>query len=174
MHLEIEAKFHLADPPALRRRLEDAGARRLHAVRETNTFFDFPDGRLRSADSGLRLRVETGGRERVVVTHKGPKVPGRFKTRPEHEFAADDAAAVRHTFAALGLTPVLTFEKDRETWRLGDCEVVLDRVATLGDFVEVEGPSEDAVTEVCKRLGLTDPPLQRGYAAMLGAGTFTF
>lgn len=168
MSLEIEAKFAVDDPAAMRGALDRAGATFVRRVREVNVFFDRPDASLRAAGHGLRLRTETGDRQRHVVTFKGARLPGKFKTRPEHEFVASDAAAVMATFAALGLGPTLTFEKDRDTFNLDDCEVVLDYIEQLGHFIEVEGPAEASVDAVCMKLGLTGEPLQSGYAAMLG------
>ena len=48
------------------------------------------------------------------------------------------------------------------------CEL-LDEMPLLGRFVEIEGPSEQEVTEMRKALGLENQPLiTMSYIAMLG------
>ena len=171
MHLEIECKMRVDDVAAVEARLSAAGAQRVREVFEHNTYFDSPDGSLRNQDRGLRVRVEKvvdTGNETVVVTHKGPRLPGPLKTRPETQFATDDASAVTGLFVSLGLEPVLAFEKRRRVWRYQDCEVVIDTLPYLGDFVEIEGPSQEAVFESRQSLGLDDRPLiETSYIAML-------
>ncbi len=52
------------------------------------------------------------------------------------------------------------YEKDRETWRLDDVEIVLDHTP-MGDFVEVEGPA--GVLEMTARsIGLDPSAAVRG------------
>jgi adenylate cyclase class IV len=69
---------------------------------------------------------------------------------------------------ALGFERVLLFEKDRDSWRLGDCLVELDTLPELGCFLEIEGPSEEAVRGVQRQLGLSDlSPLRPSYSQMV-------
>ena len=69
---------------------------------------------------------------------------------------------------ALGLRAELTFEKRRESWKLGDCKVELDELPVLGKFVEVEGPSGEAVEAVRAQLRVADHPhISDSYIAML-------
>lgn len=42
----------------------------------------------------------------------------------------------------------------RETWLLGDCEVMLDVWPWLSPYIEVEGPSQDSIRSVSQALGL--------------------
>ena len=59
----------------------------------------------------------------------------------------------------LGLVPTLSFEKKRQHWQLDECTIVLDTLPYLGDFIEIEGPSERSVREVRERVGLGDQPM---------------
>lgn len=171
MPLEIEAKMRAPDLDLVRAKLRAVGAARVGVVAETNRFYDTPDGRLGKADQGLRLRtnadVETG-QATHVVTYKGKRRPGKFKTREELEFATDDPTATAEVFDRLGYALEFSFEKRRESWTLDDCKIELDELPKIGTFVEVEGPSEAAVDAVRAKLGLADEAsLQQGYASMV-------
>jgi adenylate cyclase class 2 len=170
MGQEIEAKIKVEDLQAVRNRLQAARAIRKAKYLETNTFFDTPDRSLQSADRGLRIRVavDEQNRSRCIVTMKGPLQRGQFKTREEIEFTASDAEAVRTIFENMGYHTSLSFEKRRESWSLGDCEVDLDELPYLGNFVEIEGKSDVAIAAVRDSLGLAGlPSITSGYISML-------
>ena len=62
----------------------------------------------------------------------------------------------------------MAVEKKRCLWRLDGCEVALDDVPLLGNFVEIEGPDVEKITHVQKRLGLADVPhIPRSYASLI-------
>lgn len=170
-HIEIEAKMRLDDVAALEAKLAALGAQRAAVLHETNTFFDTDRQTLKSGDRGLRVRIERDvatGQSTVRITHKGPRAHGRLKSRPEVELTVDDAHAAAKLLGALGFHPVLGFEKLRRRWVLDGCRVELDRLPYLGDFVEIEGPSDKAVLATREKLGLADKPmLQTSYIAML-------
>jgi adenylate cyclase class 2 len=169
--IEIEAKIRLADPEALQARLEALNAPVDQRILETNTYYDLPDGRLKSTDQGLRIRTERDqDREelRTILTHKGPRAHGQFKSRTETELVVGDRHDAADMLTVLGYHRVLTFEKRRVRYLLDDCRVEIDTLPYLGTFVEIEGPSEDAVNSVREKLGLADQPLIRAsYIAML-------
>ena len=170
MPLEIEAKMKIADPRILRDKLRALGATRRSEQLETNTFFDTAGAALKSAGKGLRLRRNkslSGGQDQVVITFKGPLQAGAFKSRPEIEIVVDDESAAVELLQALGFSPLLSFEKRRESWKLDACEVDLDLLPHLGSFVEIEGPSEAAVAAVRRTLGLTEPTIKAAYIALL-------
>jgi adenylate cyclase class 2 len=79
-----------------------------------------------------------------------------------------DGAAATALLEALGYHQILSFEKRRESWRLGGCKVELDELPHLGVYVEIEGPRDEAVMKVRETLKLTDRPLVKAsYIAML-------
>jgi adenylate cyclase class 2 len=167
---EIEAKMKVADLAAVRKTLEAKGAVRNGKELETNTFFDTSEKRLLAEDRGLRIRlaVDEGGVTRCLVTMKGPLRVGQFKTREEIQFSADDAEPVRRIFENLGLKSTLSFQKRRETWLFGDCEIALDEMPYLGTFVEIEGKTEKIVAAAREALGLANlPPISTGYISLL-------
>lgn len=171
MPMEIEVKMRLADPAAIIERLKALSAHLRARLLETNVFLDLPDGALRAADRGLRVRHERDlqdDRETVIITHKGPRLAGDVKQREETELTCESLEDAIALLAVLGFRKGLSFEKRRDKWTLGDCEVCIDLMPRLGNFLEIEGPSESAVLQWRDKLGLSDEPLVReGYAAML-------
>jgi predicted adenylyl cyclase CyaB len=174
MAQEIEAKYRLDDPAALRARLRDCGGRRLAHVLETNRIFDTADRKLLTADCGLRLRTGRSLDDAQVIaatlTYKGSRAPGPQKRREEIETAVTDVSAVTVILERLGFHEVLVYEKRRETWRLDACEVCLDELPRLGWFAEIEGPRLATVDATSARLGLgAREPLRETYAELTAA-----
>ncbi len=110
-----------------------------------------------------------GRRQRkLFLTYKGAKEKSNFKKRQEIETKIEDADSMRKLLSALGYEETLIVEKKRSLWRLAGCEVALDRLPLLGDFVEIEGPDDETIAEVQARLGLTDMPhIPRSYAHLM-------
>ena len=154
--MEIEAKVPLQveELGRLRSRLRKMGARLGRPrLREENTLFDFPDGRLEKADSALRVR--TFGRE-CLLTYKGRNREHSFlKLREEIETRVEDAAALVVLLEALGLRKAFHYWKYRETYDLemgaGAVTVALDETP-IGSFAEVEGP-EESIRAVADLMG---------------------
>ena len=151
MQTEIEVKFLHVQPDDVRKRLRVAGAvcrlpmRTMHRV-----VLDFPDRRLQATkDSWVRVRDE------------GDKVTLTFKQTTEHEFGGakeievevssyEDTIAI---FKKLGMVVHTDQETRRETWDLGEVEVVIDEWPWLDTYIEIEGPREEAVKIVADQLG---------------------
>jgi predicted adenylyl cyclase CyaB len=169
--LEIEAKLAVASHEPVRRALARQRAEPLGRVLETNHILDTAEGTLRSAGTALRLRVNEpvdGGPPRAILTYKGPVQPGSLKRRDEIEVSVADAVTALDLLAALGFVLVLVYRKRRESYRLADCRVELDEVPFAGCFVEIEGPTEQAVAAGQARIGLADVPHEPGtYVDML-------
>jgi adenylate cyclase class 2 len=169
--VEIEAKMAVPDLDVVRSKLRDIGSERAGRTLETNTFFDTEDRSLLAADEGLRLRrnhdVETDADEHVI-TYKGPRMHGVLKSRDEVELIVASSEDATQLLERLGFVRMLSFEKRRESWKLGGCKVELDELPYLGSFVEVEGPDEATVLAVREQLGLSDRPMVKSsYIAML-------
>lgn len=188
---EIEAKIRVTDFRAVRAAMELAGAEFLGAAVETDQFFDRPDGSLRKADCGLRLRrtkmvrqasrlstLSPGQRPTgetpvaPLLTYKGPKARGTsLKVRREIQTRLGDAQAMTQMLRALGFEPMVIVRKRRSSYRMGPCRVELDELRGIGRFVEVEGPSRRAVEAACKKLGLKGERVTQPYVAMVSSRT---
>jgi len=151
--LEVEVKFLVTDLAAVRARLLAAGAeQRAARVYERNVRYDTADETLLGRQALLRLRQDT----QVRLTFKGlaaQDADSEAKIREELEVAVSDFDTLALILARLGFHAVQTYEKYRETWHLDEVEVVLDELP-FGNFVELEGPSDESLKVVAADLGL--------------------
>lgn len=151
MDQEIEVKFYLADPEGLRQRVIDSGAELAQArVFERNLRFDTPEMSLRARAQVLRLRAD----QAAHLTFKGPgQVRGGVLERQEIEFEVSDFGAARRLLEALGYRVYTSYEKYRETYKLGEVIIALDAMP-FGYFAELEGPSAQEIHAAADALGL--------------------
>ena len=134
---EVEIKFALDDLRAIEHKLRKLGFRRATPrTREINTLYDLPGAVLRQRGELLRLRKYGDGWK---LTHKGPGIAGRHKTRVETETALENGVRMQGILAALGFAPSFQYEKFRSEWSDGAGQVVLDETP-IGNFGEIEGP----------------------------------
>lgn len=190
MSSEKEAKFKVENHRALLASLKKTRAEFLGKFLQTDLYFDKPDGSLRAGDNGLRIRtmeplvlprhagkrasgsksLRAGEDLRPQITFKGPRQPGKIKIRPEFQTYLDDAAPMLQILRAAGLITILTIQKRRASYRLrtprGPCRIELDELPYLGTFVEVEGPSEEAIAAACKKLELLGESILVGYTTL--------
>ena len=165
--MEVEAKFHVADLPALRHRLIAAGgiiAR--ERVYEKNIRLEIDGNRLLVQGQLLRLRQDG----RNVLTFKGMPPAGtrsEVKVREELEITVSDFDTALAIFQRLGYEPAQIYEKYRETFHFESLELVLDELP-YGDFVELEG-EEVAIKAAAARLELDwSRRLNTNYLALMG------
>ncbi|MGA2481665.1 MAG: class IV adenylate cyclase [Candidatus Acidiferrales bacterium] len=192
---ETEIKCRIEDAGAFRKALKRIGARTVtraaggKAVRargaarvhEMNDLFDTPQGGFAKHGQLVRVRVENAekgrgkgaGRERVVLTYKGPAMPqgaeegdarkrlvpaGRHKVREEIEVEVANAWLVTQILEGMGLRRWFRYEKYRTTYRLPGSQrwakgllIELDETPA-GNYVELEGPAE-AIDRAAAMLG---------------------
>jgi len=149
--LEVEVKFIVSDLADLRQRLLAAGGEQVRPrIFERNVRFDTPGETLRTRFQLLRLRQD----DRVRLTFKGPvdNTTSEAKVREEIEVEVADFGTMGTILKRVGFVAHQVYEKYRETFRLGEVEVVLDELP-FGDFVELEG-AEAAIRAAAGRLGL--------------------
>jgi len=155
MALETELKFLGVDFKVLRQKLKDLGADSRGRFLERNAVFDDGKARLREKNILLRLRKDKD----VVLTLKRPagQESSRVKVREEFEVRVKDFEAMKEILRALGYEVWFWYEKVREKWLLGPCEVCLDTLP-FGEFVEIEGP-ETEIAALSVKLGIDKHPV---------------
>lgn len=171
MKIETEAKIKVDDLGDYRQRLDKLGAAWQSKRIERDCFFDEADKSLHHNGCGLRLRQESDDQNnvKIILCFKGPvDNNGAFKQRQEIEVGVEDLARTQMLLESLGFELILTFEKVRTVWLFNDCEVCLDHIVELGDYIEIEGPGEEPIEQVIKQLGLNGSEhIHTGYARLL-------
>lgn len=147
--IEYEAKFLNIDHDEMRTKLDALGAtckvpeRTMHRV-----VLDYPDGRLESLPSRLRIRDEG---DKVTMTYK---FPSQEKFEHEMEIIVDSFANTLQLMQSIGFEVKTKVENKRETWQLDGVEVVLDTWPWVSPFMEIEAQDEAEVRHIAEQLGL--------------------
>lgn len=154
IHQEIEAKFAIRDLPAALRRLETAGGQLIvPRTHEYNLRFDTPNGQLNAQHIVLRLRRSDDVRLTVKTPAQGAAATIASRNEAELSLQADDFETARTLLEMLGYTVVWIYEKYRRIYRLGEALLTADETP-IGDFIEIEAPSEAQVLQLAQRIGL--------------------
>jgi adenylate cyclase class 2 len=164
MALEIEAKFWVPQLDDLRRKVLAAGGRPVTSrILEHNERFDVPDGRLRRGGEVLRLRRD----RECTLTYK--RALSSAEERSEIEVRIDDLEAARAMLFGLGFVLIFIYDKYRQVLALDDTLIMLDELP-FGSFVEIEGPSLQAIGRSAAALGLEwDRRVSRSYLSIYEA-----
>ena len=168
MKYEVEQKFRLSDDQQIEIELEKLGSQFGSSFVQLDRYFSHPCRNFAETDEALRIRYVG---ERAYVTYKGPKIDATTKTRREIELplpeGREGAAGFVSLFEALGFERVIEVRKTRRKadvpWQGKIVEAVLDEVATLGRFVELElsadatgiDAAKSCVADLACQLGLT-------------------
>jgi len=170
--IEIEKKYRLTaeQRSALIRQLRDVGAQDEGEELEENTLYE--GGPIDFNRNVLRLR-RIG--ETAVLTYKERlSVGSHAKHQREEETKIGNAEAMRSILEAIGFIARLVYEKRRQTWLLGETEIVIDELP-FGLFMEIEG-TEEGILAVEHELGIEDlqmesstyPQLTRKLGTLVG------
>jgi adenylate cyclase, class 2 len=160
LSIETEVKVVLVDVAEFHRRLSLLKAVNLSERHfEDNYVLDYSDGRIRSQQGLLRVRL-TG--QACFLTYKGPPRPeGVFKSREELETQVEDGRSLLRILDQLGLQVWFRYQKFRQEFALApdrisgaEVHIAVD-VTPIGDFAEFEG-SEEGIREVAEAMGFNE------------------
>lgn len=153
MNTEIEAKFLNLNHQEIRDRLNEVGAVcEAPMVLMKRAIIDYPDRRMQVGEPNSYIRVRDEG-QKVTLTYKqfdSLSVDGA----KEVEVIVSSFEDTVKVFKAIGLEVVSFQESKRETWRLGECEIVLDEWPWLKPYIEIEAGTESEIQTVASQLGL--------------------
>ena len=152
---EIEAKWLDINPEEVEKKLIDLGAKKEFDTNYRIRVFDYPDLRLNSDHSWLRLRDEG---DKVTLTFKkrlGVKADGSNDDgMKEHEVVVSDFEETAEILLLVGLVQKYYEEKRRIRYRYQDIEYDIDFYPGLDPYLEIETVSWKRVDEGAKLLGL--------------------
>lgn len=155
MQQEIEVKFLDVIHDEARKRLKTAGAVCEQPMRRMRrAIMDYPDKRMQTgSQTGWGwVRVRDEG-DKVTCTYKHIANDGNDTTH-EIEFTVSSYDKTVQLFEAIGLMKHAEQETKRETWKLGEVEVVLDEWPWLPPYIEIEGPTEESIRAAAEQLGM--------------------
>lgn len=134
---------------------------------QLDEYYDTPDGQLEKQDLVIRIRSTN---DKKIIALKSPRVklPSGVTNRIELEFLSAHGEKVHEQLLNQGLRPNEAAEKERWTFVYQDCEIVLDQLPFIGSFIEIEGPSEQAIQEVIHFLDLSSCKIvQKNYGELM-------
>lgn len=152
MQTELEVKFLDIDIEDMRHRLKNAGASLEQPMRlMRRVLIEQPQHAAENAF--LRIRDE-GDKVTLTFKRRDEEHPTKMDSVKEIEVTVSDFDKTVEIFKEAGW-PYLTYqETKRETWHVGDSEVVIDVWPWLAPMIEIEGPTEADVRATAETLGL--------------------
>ncbi len=152
MQTEIEVKFVNVDIDDIRRRLSEAGATLKHPLRlMRRVVIEQPEHR--AEHSFIRVRDEG---DKTTLTFKRRKTMDIAKdahNTQELEVVVSSFDDTVEIFTQAGWPPISYQESKRETWQLGDAEVVIDVWPWISPYIEIEAEAEVVVKDAAQKLG---------------------
>ena len=152
MKTEIEVKFVDVDIDDIRARLETTGAVCEQPMRLMRRVL-IEEEHHAAERSFIRIRDEG---DKVTLCFKRRTLPDAETTINsvhELETTVGDSDTTVKIFQEAGWDYITYQESRRETWHLGDVEVVIDEWPWLAPMIEIEGSSEEAVRAAASKLG---------------------
>lgn len=150
MKTEYEAKFVNINTSEIRQKLRSLGGSCEKPERlMRRVTIDSP--KMKQNKGYLRVRDEG---DRVTMTYKQfnkSSVDGA----KEYEVNVDNFEETIAILEAAGLPYTSFQESKRETWRLGDAEIVIDEWPWLAPYIEIEADNECIVRETAEALGFS-------------------
>ena len=152
MNPEIEVKFVNVAIDDIRQRLQEAGAELEQPMRDMKRAL-IEEEHHAAERSFIRIRDEG---DKVTLCFKRRTLPDAETTINsvhELETTVGDFDTTIKIFQEAGWDYITYQESRRETWRLGDVEVVIDEWPWIQPYIEIEGASEAAVKQAAAELG---------------------
>lgn len=148
MKTEYEAKFLEVDIDDIRNRLKELGANLEKPMRLMRRV-TIDNAEMKQKDAFVRVRDEG---DRTTITYKQFDALSADGAK-EHEIVVDNFEEAVALLAAAGLPHGSFQESKRETWTLGDIEIMIDEWPWLAPYIEVESTSVERVKDFSEQLG---------------------
>lgn len=146
MHTEYEVRILEIDVPAIRKKLDELGASLDFDLLQKRYVYDF----IPKVD-GKWIRLRTNG-ERTTLTIKN-LVSSEIDGTQELEIEVDSFEKANLILNELGYEAKGYQENRRIQYLFNEVEIDIDYWPSIPTYLEIEGPSEDAVYKVVELLG---------------------
>lgn len=152
MKTEIEVKFVDVDIEDVRKRLKDAGAHLEYAMRDMRRALIEEE---HHAAGNMFIRIRDEGDKTTLTLKKKTKSleESTIDSTYEIETTVGDFDIAIELFKVAGWHYTTYQESRRETWQLGEVEVVIDEWPWINPYIEIEGETEEAVRSAAATLG---------------------
>jgi len=164
---EIEIKFVVKETKAITEKLRKLGFRiAAGRHREKNFLFDDMAESLKQQGKLLRIRRTPSAQ---TLTYKGPiSAASKLKHREEVECRIEDADVLLRILEHIGFKVRTEYSKYRTVFQKDDFSISLDETEA-GNYIEVEGPSEEEIIKLGEKLGYSERDfVRRTYAELIG------
>jgi predicted adenylyl cyclase CyaB len=164
---EIEIKFVVRDAKTVVEKLRKLGFRiAVGRHLERNYLFDDGSGNLLKEGKLLRVRKTPSNQ---TVTFKGPILAtSKLKHREEIECRVENADTMIRILEEAGFRIRTEYSKYRTVFEKDEFNISLDETEA-GTYLEVEGPSDEAITTLGTKLGYSENDfVRRTYAELIG------
>lgn len=130
--INVEIKARCADAERVREVLRQRGARFAGADHQVDTYFHVPEG---------RLKLREGNIENALIFYRRPDQAGP-KQSEVALYPVERGAELRAVLAA-ALGVLVSVDKHREIYYVGNVKFHIDEVQGLGRFVEIEAAGDE-------------------------------
>lgn len=152
MNPEIEVKFVNVAIDDIRQRLQETGAELEQPMRDMKRAL-IEEEHHAAEDMFIRIRDE-GNKVTLCLKKKTKSLEAStIDSTYEIETTVGDFDTAVELFKVAGWHYITCQESRRETWRLGEVEVVIDEWPWIQPYIEIEGASEAAVKQTAAELG---------------------
>lgn len=148
MKTEYEAKFLNVDIDVIRTRLKELDVvleKSMRLMRRVT----IDTAEMKKKNAFVRVRDEG---DRTTITYKQFDALSADGAK-EYEVVVSDFEEAVALLAAAGLQQGSFQESKRETWRLGDVEIMIDEWPWLAPYIEIESTSVEQVKDFSEKLG---------------------
>ena len=154
MKNEIEAQFLDINKEAIRKKLNDIGAKleKPEVLMRRTVFYTGEHSFARVRDEG----------DKIVMTYKNVSDDHSILGTKEVNVIVNDYNDAILFLQGCGLKIKAKQDTKREIWTFGKVEICIDTWPWIPTFIEIEGPSEKEVWDTAKKLGYTKQQAKYG------------
>jgi adenylate cyclase class 2 len=167
LEVEIKVKVNCDELSKIEKELIEKGAKFLDSREEKDLYLNHPCKDLKLKDEALRIRYVNGHPETITYKGNRSKEEELVKSREELKVKVDnDPIAL---FEKLGFSPGIYVTKFRKYYSFKEVLVTLDKVDSLGCFIEIESnrKSVDDIKETINELNINGDIVKKTYAELI-------